>query len=218
MNRRDIFIIAGLLVASALGYYLLYQSKPVEVMPIRADTGSESISVEDEADNIMVIEVAGEANGTVEILLRPDLAPKHVEQIKTLVREGAYDGVAFHRVIDGFMAQTGDVEFGKVEDYNNVFAGRGASQLPDIPAEFSDVMYVEGVVGMARSADPDSANSQFFIMFTDYPSLNGEYTVIGRVISGMDVVNAIKRGEDAANGMVASDPDYMKKVTIKSDM
>ncbi len=218
MKRREIFIIIGLLAASALGYFLLYQSKPVEVMPIRADTGSESISVEEQADNIMVIEVAGQANGTVEILLRPDLAPKHVEQIKTLVRSGAYDGVAFHRVIDGFMAQTGDVAFGKADNYDPVMAGRGASDLPDLPAEFSDVMYVQGIVGMARAASPDSANSQFFIMFTEYPSLNGEYTVIGRVISGMDVVNAIKRGEEAANGMVASDPDYMAKVSIKSDM
>ncbi len=218
MKRREIFIIIGLLAASALGYFLLYQSKPVEVMPIRADTGSESISVEEQADNIMVIEVAGQANGTVEILLRPDLAPKHVEQIKTLVRSGAYDGVAFHRVIDGFMAQTGDVAFGKADNYDPVMAGRGASDLPDLPAEFSDVMYVEGIVGMARSADPNSANSQFFIMFTEYPSLNGEYTVIGRVISGMDVVNAIKRGEEAANGMVPSDPGYMEKVSIKSDM
>ncbi len=168
-------------------------------------------------DNILVIEVAGEHPGTVEILLRPDLAPQHVARIKELTRAGAYDGVAFHRVIDNFMAQTGDVQFGKVDGYNPDMAGRGGSDLPDLPAEFSNVMYVEGIVGMARSQAPDSANSQFFIMFTEYPSLNGQYTVVGRVIEGMDVVKAIKRGEPGYNGLVAKDPDYMARVYIKGD-
>src|SRR5690606_8760327 len=115
-------------------------------------------------------------DGDVTVALRPDLAPKHVERIKTLVREGAYDNVAFHRVIEGFMAQTGDVEFGDMEDgFDSGRAGMGGSSLPDLPAEFSDVKFERGIVGMARSQDPNSANSQFFIMFTSYPSLNGQY-------------------------------------------
>ncbi len=168
-------------------------------------------------ENVLVLEIAGEANGIVEILLRPDIAPQHVAQIKTLVRDGAYNGIAFHRVIDGFMAQTGDVQFGKVADYQGPMAGRGGSELPDIPAEFSDLSFSPGVVGMARSNDPNSANSQFFIMFTDYASLNGNYTVFGRVVEGMDVINGIKRGSSAANGAVASDPDYIARAYIKAD-
>lgn len=169
-------------------------------------------------ENVLVIEIAGETTGTIEILMRPDVAPLHVAQIKALARAGAYDGVAFHRVIDNFMAQTGDVQFGLLEDYDYRMAGRGASELEDIPAEFSDLAYVEGIVGMARSNDPDSANSQFFIMFTEYASLNGAYTVIGRVISGMDVVHAIKKGDGGANGSVFKDPDYMATVRVKSDL
>ena len=168
-------------------------------------------------ENVLVLEIAGEANGSVEILLRPDIAPKHVAQIKTLVREGAYDGIVFHRVIDGFMAQTGDVQFGKREGYQSAMAGSGGSELPNIPAEFSNLHFGPGVVGMARSNDPNSANSQFFIMFDDYSSLDGQYTVFGRVVSGMDVVNAIKRGSRSANGAVASDPDYIARAYIKAD-
>jgi len=168
-------------------------------------------------ENVLVLEIAGEANGTVEILLRPDVAPQHIAQIKALVRSGAYNGIAFHRVIDGFMAQTGDVQFGKVADYQGPMAGRGGSELPDIPAEFSDLHFGPGVVGMARSNDPDSANSQFFIMFTDYASLDGKYTVFGRVVEGMDVINAIKRGSSSANGAVASEPDYIAQAYIKAD-
>jgi len=168
-------------------------------------------------ENILVLEIAGEANGTVEILLRPDIAPKHVAQIKALARQGAYDGIVFHRVIEGFMAQTGDVEFGKREGYQSALAGRGGSDLPNIPAEFSNLHFGPGVVGMARSSDPNSANSQFFIMFTDYASLDGQYTIFGRVVEGMDVVNAIKRGERSANGSVASNPDYIARAYIKAD-
>jgi peptidylprolyl isomerase len=160
----------------------------------------------------LVIEVQGQANGTVVIDLLPDVAPQHVAQIVALANEGAYDGVVFHRVIEGFMAQTGDVEFGKAGgDLSQ--AGRGGSSRPDIPAEFSEVRFERGVVGMARAASPDSANSQFFIMFADGDFLNGQYTVFGRVIEGMDVVDAIKRG-DGANGEVSAEPDVMVSVRV----
>jgi peptidylprolyl isomerase len=160
----------------------------------------------------LVIEVQGAANGTIVIDLLPEVAPQHVEQVTTLAREGAYDGVVFHRVIDGFMAQTGDVEFGKVGGDMSM-AGRGGSSRPDVPAEFSDLRFERGVVGMARAASPDSANSQFFIMFADGDFLNGQYTVFGRVIEGMDVVDAIKRGE-GQNGAVIGQPDVMATVTV----
>ena len=167
-----------------------------------------------DADNTMIITLK---DGDVTVRLRPDLAPKHVEQIKTLARRGDYDNVVFHRVIDGFMAQTGDVEFGDAENgYNPSRAGTGGSDLPDIPAEFSDTPYVRGVVGMARAQDPNSANSQFFIMFTEYPSLNGAYTVIGEVTDGMDLVDNIKKGDPGANGLVQN-PDRMIKVRIAGD-
>ncbi|HIP23698.1 MAG TPA: peptidylprolyl isomerase [Rhodobacteraceae bacterium] len=166
---------------------------------------------------MLVLEIAGEANGTVEILLRPDIAPQHVAQITALVREGAYNGIVFHRVIEGFMAQTGDVQFGKREGYQSAMAGRGGSDRPDIPAEFSDLHFGAGIVGMARSNEPNSANSQFFIMFTDANSLDGNYTVFGRVVEGMDVINAIKLGSRSANGSVAADPDYIARAYIKAD-
>lgn len=156
------------------------------------------------------IEVAGQANGRIVIDLRDDLAPNHVAQIVTLAERGAYDGVVFHRVIDGFMAQTGDVQYGKGDDLS--MAGMGGSDLPDLKAEFSAETFDRGVVGMARAQDPDSANSQFFIMFAPGPFLDGQYTIVGRVESGMEVVDAIKRGE-GRNGEV-SDPDRMVKVTV----
>ena len=159
----------------------------------------------------LVIEVAGEATGQIVIDLLPDVAPRHVAQITQLAREGQYDGVVFHRVIDGFMAQTGDVEHGKVGGDTSM-AGMGGSALPDIPAEFSAVGFERGVVGMARSQSPDSANSQFFIMFAPGDFLNGQYTVVGRVVSGMEVVDAIKKG-DGGNGEVTN-PDQMAKVTV----
>lgn len=115
-----------------------------------------------EPENIMVIEVEGEANGVIEIELLPNVAPLHVERIKILARDGLYNGVAFHRVIDGFMAQTGDVKFGKIEGYKRRYAGQGGSNYPDLDAEFSTVKYEEGTVGMARAQSPNSANSQFF--------------------------------------------------------
>ena len=161
----------------------------------------------------MQIEVEGEgANGTITVDLLEDVAPKHVEQIAALAAEGQYDGVVFHRVIDGFMAQTGDVEFGKLGG-NMAAAGRGGSSRPDLPAEFSDIPFDRGVVGMARSQNPNSANSQFFIMFDPGHFLNGQYTVVGKVTGGMDVVDQIKRGK-GQNGSVIGQPDVMKKVTV----
>jgi peptidylprolyl isomerase len=160
----------------------------------------------------LVIEVAGQANGTIRIALRPDLAPLHVERVMTLAEEGAYDGVVFHRVIDGFMAQTGDVQFGRA-DGATARAGMGGSELPDLPAEFSDEPFAAGVMGMARSQSPNSANSQFFLMFDAAPHLNSQYTVLGQVIEGMDVLDAIKRGE-GANGAMIGAPDVMVSVSV----
>ncbi len=170
-------------------------------------------------ENVLVIDIAAAAgDGLVEIELLPDLAPNHVRRIKELARAGSYDNVVFHRVIDGFMAQTGDVEFGTVAKFPEGAAGTGGSALPNLDAEFSAEPYVEGVLGMARSQDPNSANSQFFIMFTEYPSLNGQYTVIGRVLSGQDVVDRIKRGDSNANGLISGNPDYMRSVKVKADL
>ena len=151
-------------------------------------------------------------SGDVVVALRPDLAPQHVERIKTLAGDGAYDGVVFHRVIDGFMAQTGDVEFGR--EPGDPRAGTGGSTLPDLPAEFTtSESFDRGMVGMARSADPNSANSQFFIMLDDAPHLDGEYTIVGEVIEGMENVDAIRKGDSARNGVVG-DPDRMIDVTV----
>ncbi|RWN59861.1 peptidylprolyl isomerase [Mesorhizobium sp.] len=166
-------------------------------------------------ENTMVITLK---DGDVTVALRPDLAPKHVEQIKKLVRQGAYDNVAFHRVIDGFMAQTGDVKFGNMKNgFSADAVGTGGSDLPDLPAEFSQTeRYQRGVVGMARSQDPDSANSQFFIMFAPAPPLDGQYTIVGNVENGMELVDKIKKGDAAQNGVV-TDPDRMIKVRIAAD-
>lgn len=159
------------------------------------------------------ITVSGQANGTFHVDLFKDTAPLHVAQIEEIANAGGYDGVVFHRVIDGFMAQTGDVEFGKLGgDMSR--AGMGGSQLPDIKAEFSnDLSFDRGVVGMARSQDPNSANSQFFIMFEPGPFLDGQYTIVGQVTEGMDVVDQIKRGE-GPNGSVIGEPDVMTKVVV----
>ena len=143
-----------------------------------------------------------------------DKAPKHAERIKALAAAGEYDNVAFHRVIEGFMAQTGDVQYGDMESgYQAVAAGTGGSSQPDLPAEFSDIPFERGTVGMARAQDPNSANSQFFIMFAPGDFLNGQYTVVGKVVSGMENVDKIKRGDEANNGSV-TDPDRMIKVTV----
>lgn len=158
------------------------------------------------------IVVEGEANGTIKIDLLEDIAPEHAKRITELAGEGAYDGVVFHRVIDGFMAQTGDVKFGRKGE-DTALAGRGSSDKPDLKAEFSTTPFDRGVVGMARSESADSANSQFFIMFNDGHFLNEKYTVIGKVTEGMDVLDKIKRG-DKASGAVAGEPDVMKSVTV----
>ena len=151
-------------------------------------------------------------DGTVTIELMPDLAPKHVERMKELARAGKYDNVAFHRVIEGFMAQTGDVANGNMEDnFNLRAAGTGGSDLPNLPAEFSKVPHARGTIGAARSANPDSANSQFFLNFKDNDFLNGQYTVYGQVISGMEHVDKITRGEPPAN------PDRMISVKVAAD-
>lgn len=156
-------------------------------------------------------------DGEVAIALRPDLAPEHVARIKELTREGAYDNVAFHRVIEGFMAQTGDVRFGDMEDgFDPQRAGTGASDKPNLAAEFSDEPFERGTVGMARAQDPDSANSQFFIMFAPGPNLDGSYTIVGEVESGMEHVDAIKKGDQGQNGVV-SEPDRMREVHIAGD-
>jgi len=161
------------------------------------------------------IDIAGEANGTIVIDLFEDVAPEHTARMLQLAEDGAYDGVVFHRVIDGFMAQTGDVEYGRIgQDMR--FAGRGGSQYPDLPAEFSDLSFERGVVGMARAANPDSANSQFFIMFAPVPQLNGDYTVVGEVTSGMEIVDKIKRGL-GPNGAVIGEPDQMAAVRAIRD-
>ena len=153
-------------------------------------------------------------DGPVVIELNPKIAPKHVERMKALAAAGEYDNVAFHRVIEGFMAQTGDVQYGDLSDgYQPDAAGTGGSNQPDLPAEFSNVPFERGTVGMARSKDPNSANSQFFIMFAPGDFLNGQYTVVGKVVSGMENVDKIKRGDDANNGSV-TDPDRMVKVKV----
>ena len=153
-------------------------------------------------------------NGNVKIEMFPDVAPKHVERIKTLANEGKYDNVVFHRVIEGFMAQTGDVQYGNSSsdkfDLNR--AGTGGSTLPDLPAEFSDIPHEKGVLSMARSSDPNSGNSQFFICFESAPHLDRNYTVFGKVVEGIEFVDMIKRGE-GSNGAV-SNPD--KIISFKS--
>jgi peptidyl-prolyl cis-trans isomerase B (cyclophilin B) len=154
-------------------------------------------------------------DGVVKIETRPDLAPKHVAQIKQLISEGQYDGVVFHRVIDGFMAQTGDVKFGNSSssDFDLRRAGMGGSDLPDLKQEFSSVPHDRGTLSMARSSDPDSANSQFFICFKPASFLDRQYTVFGKVLEGMEFVDKIKRGDESNNGSV-SDPD--KIISFKS--
>ena len=160
-------------------------------------------------ENTILIELA---SGTVTIELLPDVAPQHCARMKELAREGAYDGVVFHRVIDGFMAQTGDVKNGNMEgDFNIRMAGTGGSDLPNLPAEFSKLPHDRGTIGAARSQNPDSANSQFFINFKDNHFLNGQYTVYGRVVDGMEHVDAITRGEPPA------DPDRMISVKVAAD-
>ena len=156
--------------------------------------------------NAIVIDTT---KGRIVIKLRTDLAPQHAERIKLLARDGYYNNVPFHRVIDGFMAQTGD---------GKNFNGTGGSKYPDLNAEFSNVPYKRGIVGMARKGDPNSANSQFFIMFADGSFLNGKYTVVGEVAQGMDVVDKLKKAPPGSSGGVVTDPDKMVKVQVASDI
>jgi cyclophilin family peptidyl-prolyl cis-trans isomerase len=157
-------------------------------------------------------------SGDVVIELLPDVAPNHVERIKALTREGQYDGVAFHRVIPGFMAQTGDVRYGQTANgFNAGRAGTGGSQLPDLAAEFSRTPFERGTLGMARSQSPNSANSQFFICFEESSWLNGQYTVFGRVIDGMSHVDNIKTGSRANNGAIDGEPDVIVSMVVAAD-
>tara|TARA_B100000378_G_scaffold226000_1_gene189955 strand:+ start:114 stop:674 length:561 start_codon:yes stop_codon:yes gene_type:complete len=163
-------------------------------------------------EDIMILKLK---DGDVKIELFPDLAPKHVERIKTLASEGKYDNVVFHRVIDGFMAQTGDLKFGNSssENFDLRKAGTGGSDLPDLKQEFSNIPHLRGTLSMARSSDPNSANSQFFICFQPAPFLDRQYTVFGKVVEGMEYVDQIKRGEQNQNGSVEN-PD--KIISFKS--
>ncbi|MCP3969388.1 MAG: peptidylprolyl isomerase [Rhodobacteraceae bacterium] len=160
-------------------------------------------------ENTILVELK---DGSVTIELLADIAPEHCARVKELAREGAYDNVVFHRVIDGFMAQTGDVEHGNAETGNIRRAGTGGSAKPDLPAEFSKIPHDRGTLGAARSQSPNSANSQFFINFSDNHFLNGQYTVYGRVTSGMDHVDAIQRGEPPV------DPDRMISMKVAADV
>ena len=180
-----------------------------------AIAGSGTALAQDAADeNILLLNIAsnsGDEIGTVEIELFAEKSPGHVDRIKQLARAGAYDDVVFHRVIDGFMVQTGDVQFGTRTAFADGRAGMGGSDMPDLAAEFSDISHEEGIVSMARAQNPNSANSQFFINFSDNHFLNGQYTVYGQVISGMEHVDAIKRGEPAP------EPDRMISVKVAAD-
>ncbi|MBK5927951.1 peptidylprolyl isomerase [Rhodobaculum claviforme] len=209
--KREGLLAGGLL---ALGFAILGGVYAYGTGALSAQSEPEVV---DTGGPYLVIEVAAGsaegATGEVVIDLRDDVAPGHAERLIALAEQGAYDGVVFHRVIDGFMAQTGDVRFGR-SDGDTARAGMGGSELPNLAAEFSRLPFQRGVVGMARSQSPDSANSQFFIMFAPAPHLDGQYTVVGRVIEGMDVVDAIRRGSPAQNGTVA-EPDRMERVTVR---
>ncbi len=172
-------------------------------LSIVALTAADAAAQGSDSQNTLILTTK---NGKVVIKLRPDLAPKHVAQIKALVARKFYDGLVFHRVIDGFMAQTGDPKG----------TGEGGSDLPDIPAEFTKTPFKRGTLGMARTSEPDSANSQFFICLADAPFLDGKYTVFGQVTSGMDVVDKIKKGDQANNGAVTN-PDKIVTLRLAAD-
>ena len=186
----------------------------VLVAALMFSSAQESYAVDiKDPENTLIITLS---SGDVVIEMLPDVAPKHVAQIKALARKGEYDNVAFHRVIEGFMAQTGDVEYGDMEDgYNPSRAGTGGSSLGYVDAEFSSLPFDRGVAGMARAQNPNSANSQFFIMFEEGHFLNNQYTVWGRVISGMEHVDNIKRGVGQSGSV--TDPDRMIKVVVAAD-
>jgi cyclophilin family peptidyl-prolyl cis-trans isomerase len=183
-------------------FAVLFAIAPAAIVPALAQQG---LPAGADPQNTLIIDTS---QGRIVVKLRNDIAPKHAERLKQLARDKYYDNAPFHRVIAGFMAQTGDGERGN---------GTGGSKYPNVPAEFSNVPFTRGIVGMARAADPNSANSQFFIMFADGPFLNGMYTVIGQVLSGMDVVDKIKKGNPQANGTVV-DPDKMLSVKVAADV
>ena len=193
---------------------LLVAATPVLTQPVFAESAATKAAMADTTGPKLVIDVAGQAKGEIVIQLLPKLAPKTVAQIVKLAQSGAYNDVVFHRVIKDFMAQTGDVEYGKKNGGQLAMAGMGGSKLPNVPAEFSDADFARGTVGMARAQDPNSGNSQFFIMFKQGSFLDGKYTLFGKVIKGMDVVDKIKLG-DGPNGVVTKDPDVMTKVTVE---
>jgi peptidylprolyl isomerase len=183
-------------------FAVLFAIAPAAIVPALAQQG---LPAGADPQNTLIIDTT---QGRIVVKLRNDIAPKHAERLKQLARDKYYDNVPFHRVIAGFMAQTGDGERGN---------GTGGSKYPNVPAEFSNVPFTRGIVGMARAQSPDSANSQFFIMFADGPFLNGMYTVIGQVLTGMDVVDKLKKGDAQANGTVAG-PDKMVSVKVAADV
>lgn len=195
-----ILAVAAILLSAAPAFA---QSSQAPASQAPAATAASATS---EKANTIVIDTT---KGRIVIKLRPDLAPQHAERIKQLARDGFYNNVPFHRVMDGFMAQTGD---------GKNFNGTGGSKYPNLPAEFSQVPFKRGVVGMARTSDPNSANSQFFIMFADGSSLNGKYTVIGDVVAGMDVVDKLKKAPAGSPSGAVTDPDKMVTVRVASDI
>ena len=180
------------------------------ILPIAMTEAQKKADLDPE--NTLLIDLKG---GQVVIELYPDTAPKHVARIKELARAGQYDGVAFHRVIEGFMAQTGDVKFGNAKNFNAGRVGTGGSDKPDLPAEFNKRKHQRGTCSMARSSLPNSANSQFFICFKDAGFLDGQYTVWGQVVEGMDHVDKIKRGAPGSGSV--TNPDHMEKVSVAAD-
>ena len=214
MPRSNILAVA--LVAAGIAvlavFYMMTRPGHVPELVVETPVAPASDQVPgDEPGPYINITVAGEANGEIRIDLLAEHAPSHVAQITKIAEDGSYDGVVFHRVIDGFMAQTGDVQFGMADGSDLQRAGTGQSTYDNIKAEFSDIAFERGMVGMARSQDPNSANSQFFIMFAAGPFLNGEYTVVGKVTEGLDVLDTIKRGHPRS-GAVTGAPDVMVSV------
>lgn len=200
--QRDRLLFAALF---ALGFAILGS------MWLSATQGHAQSAPPEDAP-VIEITVAGQAEGVIRVALRPDLAPAHVERVVALAERGDYDGVIFHRVIEGFMAQTGDVQHGR-EGGERSMAGSGGSDMGNLPAEFSDEPFMRGTMGMARAQHPDSANSQFFLMFDAASHLNGQYTVLGQITDGFDVLDAIKRGR-GPNGAVMGEPDVMQSVRV----
>lgn len=198
---QKLFLVLAL---CALGAVIFWALMPKPQLTLR----EAPLAMNTSPENTVIITLA---TGEVHIQLMPEVAPKHVERMKTLIAEQAYDGVAFHRVIDGFMAQTGDVEHGK-EGGDARRAGTGGSSYPDLPQEFSKIPFERGTLGMARSQNPNSANSQFFIMFDEGSFLNGQYTVFGQVTKGMEFVDQLKRGAPGSGAV--TDPDRMVTVRL----